>query len=84
MSEKYYVCSESELEAAINAAVARGLWGTTGSMESLKQAEAACRARPFEKYPAVVEAAKRYKELPMSDDDNRRLALALAALEEDV
>lgn len=33
---------------------------------------------------AVVEAAKKYKEVPMSDDDNRRLAFALKALEDDV
>ena len=86
--DKFYVVSESELvdyrRTAINQALTQNYMRFTDADREACKAEAACCARPFEKYQAVVEAAKKYKELPMSDDDNRRLALALAALEEDV
>ena len=43
MSEKYYVVSESELNAL-------SAWRTGGALWSeLEKAEAACRARPVEK-----------------------------------
>ena len=52
MSEKYYVCSESELRTQRTWAL---LYGTSNedeenqALDALNKAEAACRARPVEK-----------------------------------
>lgn len=101
VSEKWFVCSESEFTEALNSAVAatmvayRIVEGGPEVLERSEKAEAACRARPFEKYQAVVEAAR---ELEMcigssmsgkgsyrsEQDAFMKLGRALAALEEDV
>ena len=79
MSEKYYVVSESELQKLA------GTFYEYESDDEEQDIEAACRARPFEKYQAVVEAAnimmRRYSE---HEDPETNLLNALEALKEDV
>ena len=63
MSEKYYVCSEEALDALVNAAYAEGMTDFTPAHNSKYfaarcAAKDACRARPFEKYQAVIEAGQ--------------------------
>ena len=80
--DKFYVVSESELvdyrRTAINQALTQNYMRFTDADREACKAEAACCARPFEKYQAVVEAAK---GLPQTE---WALMEALAALEEDV
>ena len=77
MSEKWFVVSESELKELKDSAQSLLTYDADDGY-GLMKAEAACRARPFEKYQAVVEAAK---GLPQTE---WALMEALAALEEDV
>lgn len=67
------------LDLSVNTRTREGTLTTTKPFKVLE-----IEVSVLKKLLAVVEAAKKYKELPMSDDDNRRLALALKALEEDV
>lgn len=90
MSEKWFVVSEQELNYLTNTASDY----ETGdcSSASLEYAKAACRARPFEKYQAVVEAAQLLAGDGVVDDGmyivesrfRSRMKQALAALEEEV
>jgi hypothetical protein len=85
MSKKYYVVSESELKELIFQSIDRGHFGPSGNLNGNGKAiaaEAACRARPFEKYQAVVEAAKHAVDRPYSMQ-MAMLADTLAALKKE-
>ena len=83
--DKFYVVSESELvdyrRTAINQALTQNYMRFTDADREACKAEAACCARPFEKYQAVVEAAKACASYETGRHELRK---ALAALEEDV
>lgn len=84
-TERYFVVSETELVILRFKSFMAG-YCDTGEREETDEAdeaEAACRARPFEKYRAVVEAAENL----VVDDHTltwRKMREALAALEEDI
>lgn len=69
MSDKYLLMSEAEFDAAIDAALN---WGECYAEEyyprkRLQDAMDACRARPFEKYQAVVEAGQAMREARIAE-----------------
>ena len=86
MSEKWFVVSESELLELKQTATLYG-YEYDKSDKDMEDALAACRARPFEKYQAVVKAAKKVVDpywhlAPKEYFDELRGSVT--ALEEDV
>jgi hypothetical protein len=92
MSEKYYIVSEDELQnlskyvsVYVTHLLKFGI--ASANTTACTEAETACRARPFEKYQAVVEAAKEVANIKYGLNGNYlidELRKALTALEEEV